>query len=84
MRLNGRIKDFTKQKEQARTGAVISGPRLADNGVGGILKETVGDAVTGGWYNALNGENIDLNQMTRIVGEELSRLCDEKGLLKTA
>ncbi|WP_204355475.1 hypothetical protein [Acetobacterium sp. KB-1] len=84
MRLNGRIKDFTKQKEQARIGAVISGPRLTDNGVGGILKETVGDAVTGGWYNALNGENIDLNQMTRIVGEELSRLCGEKGLLKTA
>ena len=54
------------------------------NGVGGILKETVGDAVTGGWYDVLNGENIDLNQMTRIIGEELTRLCGEKGLLKTA
>ena len=54
------------------------------NGVGGILKETVGDAVTGGWYDVLNSENIDLNQMTRIIGEELIRLCGEKGLLKTA
>jgi hypothetical protein len=40
--------------------------------------------VTGGWYDVLNGENIDLNQMTRIIGEELTRLCGEKGLLKTA
>ncbi|AFA46897.1 hypothetical protein [Acetobacterium woodii] len=51
------------------------------SGVGGILKETVGDAVTGGWYNALNGENIDLNQLTRIVGNELTKLCELKGLL---
>jgi hypothetical protein len=51
------------------------------SGVGGILKESVGDAVTGGWYDVLNGENVDLNQMTRIIGEEVTRLCQGKGLI---
>ena len=42
----------------------------------------LGDAVTDGWFSALNEENIDLNRATRDIGEEISRLLKEQGLLK--
>ncbi len=54
----------------------------AYNGVGGLAKEALGDAVTGGWYDIVNKENIDSNRGTREVGAEISRLLEEKGLLK--
>lgn len=52
------------------------------NGVGGLTKDMLGDAVTDGWFSALNEENIDLNRATRDIGEEISRLLKEQGLLK--
>lgn len=52
------------------------------NGIGGLVKESVGDALTNGWYQGINGENIELNQLTRIIGEEVSRILEGKGLLK--
>lgn len=50
------------------------------SGVGGLLKETVGDAVSNGMYSAVNGENIDLNRATREVGEKITALLQAKGL----
>ncbi len=52
------------------------------SGVGGILKESVGDAFTHGWYSSLNNENIDLNRLTTDIIGEISKLLDAKGLLK--
>lgn len=51
------------------------------SGVGGFLKESAGDALTGGYYQTINSENIDLNRMTEIVTKEITRLLDEKQLL---
>ncbi len=51
------------------------------NGAGGMLKEVAGNAATDGWYFVFNGENIDLNRMTRIIGEEISGLLIKKGIL---
>lgn len=51
------------------------------NGAGGMLKEITGDIITDGWYFVLNGENIDLNRMTRLIGDEISKLLSERGLL---
>lgn len=51
------------------------------NGAGGMLKEVAGNAVSDGWYFVFNGENIDLNKMTRIIGQEISELLLERNLL---
>ena len=51
------------------------------NGAGGMLKEVAGNAATDGWYFVFNGENIDLNQMTRGIGKEISRLLVKEGIL---
>lgn len=53
---------------------VYSGPE-------GGLKEVSGNAATDGWYFVFNGKNIDLNQMTHIIGQEISELLLERDLL---
>lgn len=65
----------------ALTGKTITISKIY-SGVEGFVKEVAGDVATDGWYSAVNGENIDLNRMTRIIGEELSKLLKTKGLLK--
>ena len=65
----------------ALTGTTITISKIY-NGVGGFVKETAGDAFTKGWYQGLNGESIELNQLTRIIGEDVSRILGEKDLLK--
>ncbi|MBF4692229.1 hypothetical protein [Fusibacter ferrireducens] len=65
----------------AVTGTTITITRVY-SGVEGFAKEAMGNALTDGMYDVLNKENIDLNRATREVGEVLSGLLGEKGLLK--
>ncbi len=65
----------------AITGKTITITRVY-SGVGGFAKEAVGNAFTDGLYDIVNKENVDLNRATREVGETLSGLLKEKGLLK--
>ncbi|GMQ61984.1 hypothetical protein [Vallitalea maricola] len=65
----------------AVTGKTITISKIY-SGTEGFVKEVAGDLATDGWYSAVNGENIDLNRMTRSIGEELSKLLKAKGLLK--
>lgn len=65
----------------AITGETITISKIY-SGAGGMLKEGLGNAFTGGWYDVANKENIDLNRLTRDIGEEISKLIEEKGLLK--
>lgn len=51
------------------------------SGVGGFAKEAVGDALTDGWYNGLNKENLDGNAAVEAIGKEISRLLEQKGML---
>ncbi|MDD3417035.1 MAG: hypothetical protein PHY47_24080 [Lachnospiraceae bacterium] len=51
------------------------------SGVGGFAKEMVGDALTGGWFNTLNKENIDGNEAVEEIGKEISRLLEQENLL---
>jgi hypothetical protein len=52
------------------------------SGAGGALKEVAGNMATDGWYFVFNGENIDLNRMTRIIGDEISNLLLVEDLLR--
>ncbi len=63
------------------TGTTITIAKIY-NGLGGLVKESAGDLFTNGWYQGINGENIELNQLTRIIGQELSSILEAKGLLK--
>ena len=65
----------------AITGTTITITRVY-NGMSGLAKEVAGDMVSDGMYSMVNGENIDLNRATREVGETISGLLKEKGLLK--
>ena len=47
----------------------------------GMMKESIGDAVTKGMYSAVNQENIDGNVAVEEIGKEISRILQEKGLL---
>lgn len=51
------------------------------SGAGGLAKEVVGDALTGGWYNGLNKENLDGNEAVEAIGKEISRLLELRGML---
>lgn len=51
------------------------------SGVGGLAKESIGDALTGGWYNGLNKENLEGNEAVEEIGKEISRLLEQQGLL---
>lgn len=69
------------QIQIAITGQTITTSKIY-SGAGGLLKESVGDALTNGWYNGINKENIDLNKMTRTINEEIARILKEEGLIK--
>lgn len=39
------------------------------------------DSVTDGWYQGLNKENLEGNEIVEIIGKEIERLLDAEGLL---
>lgn len=51
------------------------------NGMGGMAKEMVGEALLSDMYDVANEENISLNRATREIGETLAALCQAKGLM---
>ncbi len=63
----------------------ISGKTIAVtksySGAKGLVKEVAGDSLTGGWFHALNKENLDGNQAVEEIGKEISRLMEKENLL---
>lgn len=49
--------------------------------LGGFVKEAALDSVTDGLYHGLNKENLDGNEAVELIGKEIARLLEEKGLL---